>query len=174
MKSKFNALCHLRARWWINAKGWLLVHKSGVKILLHFLYYILFFCIVLFLPGWQQLDLCILSFLGKASSLWEASHSPQTSGWGISCLLSSGRIGVCDTSGLVLSHHLSRAASKTVLISVYWPLQNRRLCHFYASLESLCPFHVMLGSLIATWLSKILDTPSRLSFGQGPNQREWG
>lgn len=98
----------------------------------------------------------------------------QTSGWGASCLLASGRIGVCKASGRVLSHHSSRAASKTVFISVYWPLQNRRLCHFCAPLEPLCPFHVMLGSLVATWLSKIRATPSRLCLGQGPNQRESG
>lgn len=73
-------------------------------------------------------------------------------------------------SGWVLSHHLSKAASKTVPISVCWPLQNTSMPHLNPS----APFLSCWGSLIATCLSKILDTPSSLSFGQGPNQRESG
>ena len=42
----------------------------------------------------------------------------QTSGWGASCLLASGRIGVCEASGRVLSHRSSRAASKTPNLSL--------------------------------------------------------
>ena len=104
-------------------------------------YCILIFCIVLFLPASQQLDLCILSFLGKASSLLVASYSPQTSGWGILCLLSSGHISICLNIWLGSqssffkgcpqnSPHLSLLASSK---------------HFYASPESFCPVPVMLG-----------------------------